>query len=108
MAVQRRCRALAVLAALVAALLPTAGAPPARAETTPDVTSVPVAFQVANTNTSGVPCFSDGAAYTVSGHLTGPPSAFEAGAASAVTIYLFGEDAGEWNWHLTGLPAYDH
>jgi pimeloyl-ACP methyl ester carboxylesterase len=25
-----------------------------------------------------------------------------------VTVYLYGEEAGEWNWHLTSMPAYDH
>ena len=91
--------------ALAFVLAEPAGA--AHADAT-DVTSVPVAFQVTDTNGSAVPCFSDGATYTIRGHLTGPQSAFASGQAPAVTMYLFGEDAGEWNWHLTSIPEYDY
>jgi pimeloyl-ACP methyl ester carboxylesterase len=28
--------------------------------------------------------------------------------ARAVTLYLFGYDAGEWNWRLTDVPRYNH
>src|SRR4051794_11518449 len=101
MAVQRPCRALAIVLAMAATVLAPTGAAGAGADTAPEVTTVPVSFQVANTNTSSVPCLSDGATYTVNGHLTGPSSAFASGAAPAVTVYLFGEEAGEWNWHLT-------
>jgi pimeloyl-ACP methyl ester carboxylesterase len=70
------------------------------------VKSVHVSFRVANTNTSGVPCQSDGRTYTVRGHLTGRRRALEKH--RAVTLYLFGYDGGEWNWHLTAVPRYDH
>jgi pimeloyl-ACP methyl ester carboxylesterase len=42
------------------------------------------------------------------GYLTGPRATLAGGRADAVTVYLFGEEAGEWNWHLTTIPAYDH
>ena len=64
-------------------------------------------FRVQNTNTSGVPCPSDNAAYTVYGHLVGPQSALAGPAPRVVTVYLTGEDAGEWNWRLTAIPGYD-
>lgn len=68
------------------------------------VVAVPVGFQVKNTNTSGLACPSDGAAYVVRGHLTGPRSALRA---AAVTVYLYGLDTGGWNWRLTAVPGYD-
>src|SRR3954471_9402620 len=72
------------------------------------VVSIPVAFQVTDTNTSRTPCPSDGARYTVRGHLTGPRAALTSRRATSATVYLYGEEAGEWNWHLTSMPAYDH
>jgi pimeloyl-ACP methyl ester carboxylesterase len=64
-------------------------------------------FRVKNTNTSGVPCPSDNADYTVHGHLVGPQSVLTGAPPRAVTVYLGGEDAGEWNWRLTAVPGYD-
>src|SRR5437773_11393291 len=64
-------------------------------------------FRVQNTNTSGVPCPSDNADYTVHGHLVGPQSVLAGPAPRAVTVYLSGEDAGESNWRLTAVPGYD-
>ena len=69
------------------------------------VETLPVSFRVANTNTSGVPCTSDGRTYTVRGHLTGPRATLER--PRAVTFYLYGYDGGEWNWRLD-VPGYDH
>jgi pimeloyl-ACP methyl ester carboxylesterase len=112
MAVQRPCRAsswIIVVAAVVASALASANLGATAAAAAPaDVVSVPVAFTVADTNTSGVPCPSDGAPYTVRGHLSGPRATLTSRRADAVTVYLFGEEAGEWNWHLTAIPAYDH
>jgi pimeloyl-ACP methyl ester carboxylesterase len=66
-----------------------------------------VSFRVQNTNTSGVPCPSDNAAYTVRGHLVGPQAVLAGPAPRVVTVYLSGEDAGESNWRLTAVPGYD-
>src|SRR4051794_22281746 len=52
-----------------------------------------VSFRVQNTNTSGVRCPSDNAAYTVRGHLVGPQSVLAGPAPRVVTVYLTGEDA---------------
>ena len=68
--------------------------------------SIPVSFRVANTNTSGAPCQSDGRTYTVRGHLTGPRAAMRT--TRSVTLYLSGYDAGEWNWRLAEVPGYNH
>lgn len=72
------------------------------------VKSLPVAFQVKNTNTTAVPCTSDGATYTVRGHLTGPRSALvRPGPRRGVTLYLHGLGLGEWLWRFRQVPRYD-
>jgi pimeloyl-ACP methyl ester carboxylesterase len=90
------------------AAITTGAAAPARS----GVVEVPVAFRVLNTDTSGAPCNparpSDGKAYTVRGHLTGPRSALAGQRSSAVTLYLFGYEAGEWNWNLKDVAGYDY
>src|SRR2546421_513755 len=90
---------------LWAGLLP--GLEPARAANQ-SVVELPVSFQVRNTNTSKAPCVSDGATYTVKGHITAPQGALAPGQAPTVTFYLYGYEGGEWNWHLKGVPGYDH
>jgi pimeloyl-ACP methyl ester carboxylesterase len=72
---------------------------------------IPVSFQVKNTNSSQSPCTSgvpDGATYTIRGHISGPQAALASGRADLVTVYLFGYEAGEWNWDLKGVPGYDY
>jgi pimeloyl-ACP methyl ester carboxylesterase len=68
------------------------------------VTSLPVAFQVKNTNTTAVPCTPDGATYTVRGHLTGPAK----GKRSGVALYLHGLGLGEWLWNFQQVKSYNH
>jgi|SRR5947209_2049146 len=92
----------ASIAALLAAATLMQPAASARAA---GVVDLPVSFAVQNTNTSAVPCPSDGRAYTVRGHLTAPASAFAA--PGAVAVYLTGLETGEWNWRLTAVPGYD-
>lgn len=108
-----RLRARSLLASGLAGLiwsgLPLAfGVAPAAARSTVEV---PVAFQVRNTDTSKAPCsngLSDGATYTIRGHISGPQAALASGKASRITVYLFGYEAGEWNWHLKRVPRYDY
>src|SRR6185437_10767633 len=72
---------------------------------------IPVSFQVKNTNSSQSPCTSgvpDGAMYTIRGHISGPQAALASGRSDLITVYLFGYEAGEWNWHLKGVPGYDY
>jgi pimeloyl-ACP methyl ester carboxylesterase len=66
------------------------------------ITSLPVAFQVKNTNTTDVPCTSDGATYTVRGHVTGPAKPKR----SAITLYLHGLGLGEWLWNFQPVRSY--
>src|SRR5256714_835158 len=103
----------AVLAAV--AWISSSGAPARAADTQSaagGIVEVPVAFQVVNSDTSGAPCNparpSDGKTYTVRGHLTGPRGALLAPHSGAVTLYLFGYEGGEWNWHLKNVSGYDY
>src|SRR4051812_47695055 len=80
------------MAAVLALMVPGVAA----ARTT-KIASVPVSFQVANTNAPGAPkCAPDGATYTVRGHITGPAGFRPAGA----TLYLHGLGLGEWLWNF--------
>jgi pimeloyl-ACP methyl ester carboxylesterase len=74
----------------------------------PGVVDVPVSFTVRNTNTSLDPCYSDGATYSVKGHITAPQGSLTASQPQTITFYLYGYEGGEWNWHLKGFPGYDH
>src|SRR4051795_6102657 len=99
---------LAPVVAATAICVFATNAAPAAAQSTVEV---PVAFQVKNTNTSQSPCNSglpDGATYTIRGHISGPQAALASGRADLITVYLFGYEAGEWNWHLKGTPGYDY
>jgi pimeloyl-ACP methyl ester carboxylesterase len=74
------------------------------------VTSVPVAFQVKNTNTTtAAPCTPDGATYTVRGHLTGPRAVLKPNRSqrTGVTLYLHGLGVAEWLWYFP-LQPYNH
>jgi pimeloyl-ACP methyl ester carboxylesterase len=84
------------------------GAARAAAQSTVEV---PVAFQVKNTDTSQSPCDSglaDGATYTIHGHISGPQTTLASGQASRIAVYLFGYEAGEWNWDFKAVPGYDY
>lgn len=107
MRVARPVLARALVGLLVVAAIIATGSAAARARAPRAVLERPVSFEVKNTNTSGVRCASDGAAYTVHGHLVAPRSALRDGAARAVTVYLYGLDTGEWNWRFTEVPGYD-
>jgi pimeloyl-ACP methyl ester carboxylesterase len=72
------------------------------------IRQLPVAFEVRNTNRSGVPCVSDGVPYVVRGHLVGPRAALRRDGTGTVTIYLYGWETGEWNWRLKDVAGYDH
>jgi pimeloyl-ACP methyl ester carboxylesterase len=106
----RRLRAAGLAGLIWAGFVLAAGATPAAARSTVEL---PVTFQVKNIEAPQAPCTSsssasDGATYTVRGHISGPQEALASGKARAITIYLFGYDAGEWNWHLKGVPGYDY
>jgi pimeloyl-ACP methyl ester carboxylesterase len=103
---RRRSLVASVLVSLIASSVLLASNPAgAAAESTVEL---PVTFQVANTNTSAAPCLSDGATYTIKGHISGPQAALASGKARSITLYLFGYEAGEWNWDLKGVLGYDY
>src|SRR3954452_24623414 len=93
---------------LLLALCFAALTPPTAASASSRIVDVPVAFRVQNTNTSQVPCASDGATYVVRGHLTGPRSAIEGPGPRTVTLYYEGFESGEWNWRFRRVPGYDY
>jgi pimeloyl-ACP methyl ester carboxylesterase len=100
--------ALGIAGTVWTGVLLALGAAPAAAQSSVEI---PVAFQVQNTNTSKAQCYSgvaDGATYTIRGHITGPQAALAAGTARSITVYLFGYEAGEWNWDLKGVAGYDY
>jgi hypothetical protein len=72
------------------------------------IVDVPAAFEVRNTNTSGVPCPSDGDEYTMRGRLVGPRAQLKRPGPRAVTIYLHGFNNGGFMWRPPGAPALDH
>ena len=97
-------RTLGAACCWLAALLPAA-APEAAAGA---VLELPVAFTVTNTNSSGMPCPSDGAEYKVRGQLVAPRSALEGAGQRAVTVYLHGFNVGGFMWRPPGAPQLDH
>jgi pimeloyl-ACP methyl ester carboxylesterase len=78
---------------------------PARAAT--KLVELPVSFHVRNTNTSGVTCSSDGASYTVRGHISAPRGALTRSKTRSVAVYLTGLDVGEWSWRFRNVRAYN-
>ena len=108
-----RLRARSLLASCLAGLIWTGlvlVSDPASASAQSAV-EIPVSFQVTNTDSSQAPCNSglaDGATYTIRGHISGPQAALASGGADLITVYLFGYEAGEWNWDLKGVPGYDY
>lgn len=93
---------LLLAGALVTASLVLAG--PVTADS--GVVRIPVSFEVRNTNTSKLPCPTDGRSYVVRGHLVAPAAALRD--PGAVTVYLHGFDFGEWMWQFRPGTDYDY
>ena len=70
-----------------------------------EIADVPVAFDVVNTNTSQLPCATDGAPYVIRGRMVAPAAEL-ASKAPAATLILHGVDAAGY-LHLTGAPDVD-
>ena len=88
--------------------LHTSVADPVTGTVAPGVIERQVAFTVTNTNTSGIPCPSDGATYEVRGLLAGPTSAFMSGRPQTVSVYLHGLSfGGKFLWSFKPVPGYD-
>jgi pimeloyl-ACP methyl ester carboxylesterase len=74
------------------------------------VVSRAVTFAVRNTNSSALPCTSDGASYEVKGHLVAPRSALSTSKTRkrGVTLYLHGRGFGEFLWNFTAVPGQNY
>jgi len=97
-----------VLIACVTVLLWTGLLPGLARAADQSVVELPVSFKVSNTNTSKDPCFSDGATYTVKGHITAPQGSLATSKDRTIAFYLYGYEGGEWNWALRAVPGYDY
>src|SRR2546423_129266 len=97
-----------LIAVLVTALAVEFGSAPTATAAAGEMVDLPVAFRVDNTNSSRLPCHSDGKTYVVRGHLTGPRAAIAGPGPRAVTLYYSGYDSGEWNWRFRVVPGYDY
>jgi pimeloyl-ACP methyl ester carboxylesterase len=101
----------AVAATAAAVLVPFAAASAAPAAAAPAFSAVQsraVTFEVHNTNRSMVPCDSDGAAYTVQGHLVGAAAQLDPGnPARAVVLSLHGLGFGEFFWSFDAVAGYN-
>lgn len=93
-------RRVAAAVAFASLLLPAA----AHAD---GVVDVPVSFRVANVNRTPDPCTSDGAPYTLRGHITAPRALLVAPRPPPVTLYLHGSILGEQSWRFGAVPGYD-
>lgn len=80
----------------------------ASAQVSDPIINLPVRFQVTNSNSSNVFCPVDGTAYEIRGNLVGPRSKIFGSTAQAITVYLHSIGWGEFFWHFTANPEYDH
>ncbi len=69
---------------------------------------IPISFEVRNVNRSKVACASDGATYTVRGHLVAPTQGLRARRLPATTLYLHGLSFGEFFWNFQQAQEYNY
>src|SRR5882724_3634871 len=92
-------RSAAAAAALLVPFAARSAGPATAVPPSAPVQSRAVSFQVHNTNRSMVPCQSDGAAYTIVGHLVGPAARpGDDDTARPVVLDLHGLGFGEFFW----------
>lgn len=105
---RRKTLAAVLSATVLAATAAVAAATPALAtdNASGDIVEVPVSFDVVNTNTSKVPCASDGKPYTVKGTIVAPAEKLES--ADAATLYLHAVTWGDYYWRFKDVPGYDY
>jgi pimeloyl-ACP methyl ester carboxylesterase len=105
---RRAATAAATAAVLLVPFAARSAAPATAAPVSVPVQSRAVSFQVYNTNRSMVPCASDGAAYTIVGHLVGPAASPGAeSTARPVVLDLHGLGFGEFFWSFDAVGGYD-
>ncbi|WP_300012148.1 alpha/beta hydrolase [Pseudonocardia sp.] len=91
----------AALGAAVAATIATSSVALAHDQ----VVEVPISFAVQNTNTTTVPCTSDGGDYTVRGTLVAPREAVESG--GSVSLLLHAVTFDQDYWQFDGVEDYN-
>lgn len=97
-----------VLTALLGVLLVGLPSAPAQAQSR-HVESRGVVFDVENTNTSSVPCASDGDTYKVRGRLVGRTVDLDGlGGKLRVNVLVHDIGTGAWFWNLRAHPSYDY
>ena len=69
------------------------------------VLETPVSFSVRNSDDTALKCATNGAAYTIRGHLVGQPADIDR--ASGVTLYVHGLGFNESFWRYRKVPKYD-
>jgi pimeloyl-ACP methyl ester carboxylesterase len=72
------------------------------------VVDMAVTFSVVNQNRSHVPCQSDGATYSVRGHLIGPTSNLGGPAPRVITVYMHNLGWAQYYWHFKAVSGYDY
>jgi hypothetical protein len=103
-----RRRLIAALCALAVPTLVVAPVGSATAANPGAIVDLRVSFGVHNANTSAVACPSDGKAYRLRGHLTGPAVALYGSGRRAVTLYLHGFNVAEYMWRAGDVPGYHY
>jgi pimeloyl-ACP methyl ester carboxylesterase len=101
MSMRRHIAAIAALGAAVAATITVAPVALAGGQ----VVEVPISFTVQNTNTTTVPCASDGKEYTVRGTLVAPQEAVESG--GSVSLLLHAVTFDQDYWQFDGVEGYN-
>ncbi|HEX4110706.1 MAG TPA: alpha/beta hydrolase [Solirubrobacteraceae bacterium] len=96
--------AAAACLATIALLMAWPGVSARAAQGSALVQQVPVSFTVSNTNTSRVPCLTDGRTYTIAGTLFLPAGPMPQG----VTLYAHGLGFAAYFWDFTAVPGYDY
>jgi pimeloyl-ACP methyl ester carboxylesterase len=96
-------RSAAAAVAGLAALTALAVGPAPRTAAAPSVQSHEVSFKVKNANNTPLPCPTDGAEYTIHGHLVGPADTSNGSA----VLSLHGLGYGEFFWDFQAVPGYD-
>jgi pimeloyl-ACP methyl ester carboxylesterase len=102
MSMRRKIALIATLGAVAAATVVTA---PVALADQKKIVEVPISFDVRNTNTTTVPCASDGAEYTVRGTLVAPAEAV--GSGGSVSLLLHAVTFDQDYWQFDGVEGYN-
>src|SRR5690348_503724 len=82
--------------------------PASAAEQGGDVVRRTVLFEVANANTTSVPCQADGEQRTLMATMVGPRDEVLSSTADRVNLLVHDRSTGGWFWNLRSHPSYDY